>query len=323
MLTDQRKLAGRVLKVRNRPNWLLISLVILSVAIAEALPVIWSHLFLANSLASYITTSIVIFVSQVGPTFVMPVFHLEISGRCTGFVRFIMWFLAPVTVVPAYMLRRFRKWTKRGQEAHMDGLLSLDELIEYVHLHEKGQGYGGMLDDHVGKAMRDLMEEQICGEASSRPVETEGSWVIQSSATTSVQSLHSEGSTAIDAESAVASTSIRSHRQEGSTAIEDVPAPGLRKRGDRCTEGHEPLPVRVPQQALIKDTIQGSPTLVNDGYTRQDALNMKVLQRDFPLPNICVSVTPRRHRFPMMESYRNQRKDSGLGTDSFPLEQGW
>lgn len=282
-----RTCAGKVLKVRNRPDWLLLSLLAVSVAIGEVLPVLWSHLFLAGGLSSYITTNIVIVVSQIGPTFIMPFFHLEISGRCTWFVRFIMWFSAPVTMVPAYALRRFRRWRKRGQQAHMDGILPLDELIEYIHLHEKDQGYGGTLDNHVGKAMRDLMEAQISSESSSRHVETEGSWSIQSSASASVQSFHPEGSTAIDAESAAGSTDIRSHRQEGSTAVEDVHAPGLKKRGDRNTEGHEQvLPVmRVPQQALIKDPIYGSPMPVNDRYMGRIALNPKALRREFSLQN--------------------------------------
>ena len=167
----------------------------------------------------------------------------------------------------------------------MDGLLPLDELIEYILLHEKGQGYGGTLDNHVGKAMRDLMEAQISSESSSRHVETAGSWSIQSSAPASVQSLHPGGSTAIDTESVVGSTDIRSHRQEGSTAVEDVHAPGLKKRGDRNTEGHEPvLPsMRVPQQALIKDPVHGSSIPANDRYMGQIALNPKALRRECPL----------------------------------------
>ena len=317
-----RTFAGKVLKVRNRPDWLLLSLLAVSVAIGEVLPVLWSHLFLAGSLSSYVTTNMVIVVSQIGPTFIMPFFHLEISGRCTWFVRFIMWFSAPVIMVPAYALRRFRRWRKRGQQAHMDGLLPLNELIEYIHLHEKGQGYGGTLDNHVGKAMRDLMEAQISSESSGRHVETKGSWSIQSSASAIVQSLNPEGSRVIDAESAVESTDIRSHHQEGSTALENVHAPGLKKRGDRNTEGHEPVltVMQVPQQALIKDPIHGSPIPVNDQYMGQIALNSKALRREFPLQNISNSATPCRHRLAIMEAYRNTRKDSGLGTDSFLLE---
>lgn len=299
--------AGKVLKVRNRPDWLLLSLVAVSVAIAEVLPLFWNHLFVGGSIPSYVATNLVILVSQVGPTFVMPVFHLEISGRFTWFVRLIMWFSAPVTVAPAYALRRFRKWRKRGQQARMDGLLPLDELIEYIHLHEKGQGCGGTLDNHVGKAIRTLMEEQVSSEASSIQVETEGSWSIQTSesvSSTSVQSFHLEGSTATDAESAVGPAGIRSHCQEGSTAVEDVPAPGLRKRGERSTEGHEPVvrvPImRVPQQALIKDPIRESATFVNDRYVEESTLIVKVARRDFPAQSLSSSATPRRHRLPTL-----------------------
>ena len=325
-LMTHRMFAGKVLKVRNRPDWLLLSLVAVSVVIAEVLPIFWSHLFMAGSTASYIMTNIVIFISQVGPTFVMPVFHLEISGRFTWFVRLIMWLSAPVTVIPAYALRRLRRWRKRGQKAHMDGLLPLNELVEYIHLHEKGQGYGGTLDDHVGTAIRKLIEEQLSDEASSRRVETEGSWsVSEGIGSTSLQSLHLEGSMAIATESTVGPTGIGSHQQEGSTGIEDVPVSGLRKRGERSTEGHEPfVPVmQVPQQALIKEPIHRSPPPVNHRYVEQGALDGQALRRDFPFQNVSNAVTPRRHRLPMMESYLNERKVSGLSTDSFLLEQGW
>lgn len=297
--------AGKVLKVRNRPDWLLLSLAAVSVAIAEVLPVFWNHLFAGGSVSSYVATNLVILVSQVGPTFVMPVFHLEISGRFTWFVRLVMWFSAPVTVAPAYALRRFRNWRRRGQQVCMDGLMPLDELIEYIHLHEKDQGWGGTLDNHVGKAIRTLMEEHVSSEASNIQVETEESWSIQTSesvTSTSVQSFHLEGSTAIDAEGAIGPTGIQSHRQEGSTAIEDVPAAGLRKRGERSTEGHElVVPImRVPQQALIKDPIRGSLTLVNDRYVDENTLIAKMPQWDFPVQSISNSAPPRRHRLPTL-----------------------
>ena len=284
---------------------------------------------MAGYKTSYITTSVVIMVSQVGPTFVMPVFHLEVSGRFTWLVRSIMWLSAPVTVLPAYALQQLRKWRKRGQQPHMDGLLPLNELIEFIHLHEKGQGYGGTLDDDVGKAITDLLRGQISGEASSTHVETEGSRSCQSTesvSSTSVQSLHREGSTAVEVESTSGPTSIKSHRQEGSTAIEDVPAPGLRRRGDRSTECYEPVvsmdSMQVPEQALRKNPIHGPPTPVNDRYVEQGAPNGLLLRRDFPLKNLSNSVTPRRHRVPIVELYRNRRKDSGLVTDSFLLEHG-
>lgn len=289
---QRRKFAGKVLKVRNRPNWMLLSLLAVSAAIAEALPFFWSHLLEASLKNSYLATNVVILVSQVGPTFVMPVFHLEVSGRFTWLVRCVMWLSAPATVLPAYALRRLKQWRKRGQQAHMDGILPLNELTEFIHLHEKGQGYGGTLDDRVGKMMRNLLEGQISGKAyvetegprsstdvetegprSSVDVETEGSRSTQFTESVrppSVDSRHEESTTAVVTVDTIRPTSIRSHRQEVSTAIEDVPAPGLRKRGERSTEGYESVvsmqvvSVQIPEQALTKNPSHGSPTLVND-----------------------------------------------------------
>ena len=320
-LRTYRTFAGKVLKVRNRPDWLLVSLVVVSVAIAEALPFFWSHLFMNGNKTSYLTTTVVVLVSQVGPTMVMPVFHLEISGRFTWFVRSVMWLSAPVTVLPAYALRQLRQWRKRGQQAHMDGLLPLNELIEFIHLHEKGQGYGGTLEDNVGKAIRDLLEGQISGEGFSAHVESEGSWSTQSTERVSsmrVPSLHPEGSTAVEGENISGPMSRQSHRQEGSTAIADVPAPGLRKRSERSTECYEPV-VSMGSMQIPKDPVHGPSDSVNNRYVEQGAPNGR---RNFQPKNLSNSLRPRKHRLAMVELYRDHRKNSGLVTDSFLLEHG-
>ena len=276
---------------------------------------------MASTKISYLTGNVVILVGQVGPTIFMPVFHLEISGRFTWFVRFVMWFSAPVTVLPAFALRLLQQRRKRGQPVHMDGLLTLNELLEFIRLHEKGQGYGGTLDDHVGKVIRDLLEGQV-GEMPSTQVETEGSQAPQfteSIESTRVQSLHQEGSAALGIESTRSPTSIRSHCQEGSTAIEEVRAPGLRKRGERSTEGCESVTsvdsIQIPEQAILKDPVHGFTTPISDKYVETSASKGRPLRRDFPLKNLSSSVTPRRHRLPMMESYQNDRKSYGLVTD--------
>lgn len=275
---------------------------------------------------SYLTGNLVILVSQVGPTFVMPVFHLEVSGRFTWLVRLVMWSTAPVTVLPAYALRRLKQWRRRGQHAHLDGLLPMNELIEFIHLHEKGQGFGGTLDDRVGKSMRDLLQGQISTEATITHVETERSRSIQSTEsvdTTCVQSLHQEVSAAVEIESTSRPTSIRSHSLEGSTAVEDIHTPGLRKRSERSTEDYyrvvSLVEMQIPSQAVLKDAIHESPAPINSEHVEADASNERPLQREFPHQNLRKS---RRQRHPLMESYRNNRKDSGLVTDSFLLEQG-
>ena len=346
-LIRYRRFARKVLKIRNRPDWLLVSLVVVSVIILEVLPIFWGHLFMASRASSYLTSNVVILVSQVGPTFVMPIFHLEISGRCTGLIRLVMWLSAPITLLPAYALRQIKQWRKRGQQPHMDGILPLDELIEFIHLHEKGQGNGGTLEDHVGKAMRDLLKGQISAEASSTHVETGAFQPIQfinsvsstsvqwcgqdpavgtehTSRPTSVLSHGQEESRAIDIETASRPTSIRSHGQEASTAIEDVPVSGLRKRGERSTERYEPVAPMVSMQMseLVKDPTHTSSTFVNDRHVGQGTPNARrkmPLRWRYPLQNLSISVTPRKQRVSMRESYRNERKDSGLVTDSFLL----
>ncbi|KAM0804952.1 hypothetical protein BDR22DRAFT_475181 [Usnea florida] len=246
----RRNFAGRVLKVRGRPNWMLCSLVVVSVAIGEILPLLFGHLFSGNSSGSFIMTNLVIIFSQVGPTFVMPVFHLEVIGRITWFIRLIMIFSAPAAVFPAWGLRRIKQWRKRGQPVHLEGLLPPNELIEFIRLHERSQGFGGMVEDHVGKAARNLLEQQISredpsnGDLSSTHIGTEGTepgQLTESIRSTVNQSLHEEESRTPDIESNPRPISIRSHCQEGSTAIEDAQVTGLRKREERSTEGHEPI----------------------------------------------------------------------------------
>ena len=299
---------------------MLCSLVVVSVAIGEVLPLIFGHLFSGNSGGSFIMTNLVIMVSQVGPTFVMPVFHLEVIGRITWFIRLIMILSAPVAVFPAYGLRRIKQWRKRGQPVHLEGLLPPNELIEFIRLHERSQGFGGMVEDHVGKAARILLEEQISrkdsstGDLSSTHIGTEGTELSQltgSIRSTDNLSLHEDESMAPDIESNRRSISIRSRCQEGSTAIEDAHVTGLRKRGERSTEGYEPIitvtGVKVPEQALMS---------VNSRYLKFNAPSGRPLQQDFALQDLSNSVIPPcRHRPPLMESYWNVRKRNGLVTE--------
>ena len=285
----------------------------MSVAIAEVLPYFWNHLFLSGSRYSYVTTNLVIVVSQLVPCFVMPFFHLEITGRFTWFIRSIMWLSSPVIVVPAYALRHIKEWKNRGKKTIMDGLLPLDELVEFIRLHEINEKLGGSLDNHVGERMRRLLAAQISEERSSRHAPTERPWSIPLSgsiASTSVQSLRLEGSTASDAESTFEPATIRPHHREGSTAVEDAPAPGLRKRGERSTKDNEPAAsaysVPLPQQALIKDPIHNSRISSSDAYAEKGLPQ----RQDFP----------RRFKLSTVEPYRMDRKGSGLVTDSFRLE---
>ena len=201
----------------------------------------------------------------------------------------------------------------------MEGLLPLDELTEFIRLHEKGQGYGGTLDDHVGKAIRTLLERQVSVEVFGVHAELEESRSIQP-----IESVrqYQDGSTAVGSDTTNGPTSIHLHRQDGSTAIEDLPALGLRKRSERSIEGYGPIVSMASmqtEQALIIDTMHGSRTPVNNDYVEQRAPN-RSRRLDLPLKDPSNLFTPRRRRIPMFESYRKDRRNSGLVTDSFLSE---
>ena len=71
-----------------------------------------------------------------------------------------MWLMAIPAVIFAYPLRLFKRWKKRRNPYKMDGILEMDELIEFIRLHEKGEGCGGSLEDGAGRIVRMMMVQQ-------------------------------------------------------------------------------------------------------------------------------------------------------------------
>ncbi len=51
-------------------------------------------------------------------------------------------------------------WRTRMKPYKMDGLLEMDELVEFVRLHEASQNHGGLLADDTGFLVRTMMENQ-------------------------------------------------------------------------------------------------------------------------------------------------------------------
>ncbi len=158
---DARKHAQMILGVRGRPNWLLVSLILSSVMVAEGLPLILSHLFPPGSWAAFaISTLCVTVIGEILPQAIMPLFVLEVAGRMMWFVKALMWLMAIPGVLFAYPLRLFKTLKKKRHPYKMDGILEVDELIEFIRLHEKGEGLGGNLEDGVGCIARMMMVQQ-------------------------------------------------------------------------------------------------------------------------------------------------------------------
>lgn len=156
-----RKHAQMILDVRGHPNWLLVSLILASVMVAEGLPLILSHEFKPGSWAAFsVSTVCVAVIGEIIPQAVMPMFILEIAGRFMWFVKGVMYLMAIPSSGFAYALRLFKRWKKKGQPYRMDGILDVDELIEFVRLHEKGELLGGKLEDGAGMLIRMMMVQQ-------------------------------------------------------------------------------------------------------------------------------------------------------------------
>ena len=134
------------------------SLILSSVAVAEALPLLFSHLFPPGSWVAFgFSTVAVAIVGEIIPLAIIPMYVLEFAGRMMWFVNGLMWLMAVPACMFAYPLRVFKRWQKSRFPYRMDGILGLEELVEFVRLHEKGEGFGGTLEDGAGCIVRMMM----------------------------------------------------------------------------------------------------------------------------------------------------------------------
>ena len=71
-----------------------------------------------------------------------------------------MWILAIPACIPACALRIARGWRGRKHADRRDGVLDLDELIEFVRLHQISCDFSGPLTDECGSLVRALLSSQ-------------------------------------------------------------------------------------------------------------------------------------------------------------------
>lgn len=162
-LIPPRKHARRILALRNRPHWLMVSLVFASVGLAEALPVLVNHIFPPNSWVAYFgcTFAVAIFGTIIPQTLVQ-VYLLELAGRLVWLIRLVMYAMIIPSAPFAYALRRIRRFRKRHDPpGKVDGIMSLPEVIEYIDIHAKGTGFGGDIEDSVAGAIKTLIQQQM------------------------------------------------------------------------------------------------------------------------------------------------------------------
>ena len=183
------------------------------------------HITRAGSVESFLISTVVVsFVGQIIPQAILPLYILEATGRFVWILRLLMYVLAVPAAIPAYGLRLLKRWRLRDRSGDMEGLLSTEELLEFVRLHEKGENMGGRLDDDLGKMIRSLLQKQLTRDRTLRHLErAERAIGASRESRTSDQVLPE--TTAI--------TRVPSQSREGSTALEEEEASGMRNRGNR------------------------------------------------------------------------------------------
>lgn len=127
--------------------------------VAEGLPLVLDYLFKPSSSGAFlISTLAVALAGEIIPQSIIPLYVLEFGCRCIWVVKITMWLMAPIAFPLAYALRLFKAWRTRGHSDIMDGLLPMNELVEFIRLHEQRERHGGVLADDAGLMVRTLME---------------------------------------------------------------------------------------------------------------------------------------------------------------------
>lgn len=161
MLMLDREYAGKILKIRQHPNWLLASLIITSCAISEALPLVLGHIFRPGFWLPFVlSTLIVSFMGQFVPYAVMPMYILRTAGKMTWFLGLIMWLTAPASIPTAWIIKSGKAWRFRHGHRKLDSILQMDELEVFIKLHEVDEGLGGQVESDVGAVARGIIRNQ-------------------------------------------------------------------------------------------------------------------------------------------------------------------
>lgn len=115
-----------------------------------------NHLFEPGDWKPFIfSTLLVAAVGELLPQAIMPMFILPVVHRCSWFVHGVMWLTAPLSAPIGWVFRRCRL---KAATAQMEGVLEVDDLGEFLRMHEVDQGWGGALELPIGSLLRRVLD---------------------------------------------------------------------------------------------------------------------------------------------------------------------
>lgn len=117
-----------------------------------------NHLFDPGDWKPFIfSTLLVSIVGELLPQAIVPMFILPVVHRCNWFIHGVMWLTAPLSAPIGWVFRRCRL---KAATAQMEGIFEVDDLGEFLRMHEVDQGWGGELDMPIGSLLRRVLESR-------------------------------------------------------------------------------------------------------------------------------------------------------------------
>ncbi|KAI9778223.1 MAG: hypothetical protein M1835_004983 [Candelina submexicana] len=157
----QRRYAQAILRVRQYPNWLLCSLILVSALLNSWIPIIRNNAlphtrdFLSPNIISNLYGAF--FIDMVGQLLVRQR-SLKIAFRVMPLIFPIMGIMAIPSFLPSVAMKYWQKWFSAG--AAEDGILSNNSLWTFIRHHEEDANFGGMLWEETSLYMRGALELQ-------------------------------------------------------------------------------------------------------------------------------------------------------------------
>ena len=220
--------------------------------IAAVLPLINSHLWRTGAWYGYVASTVAgTVVGDILPQTIVSLFTMEVAVNMTWFAKILMGLMAIPALPFTGLLHLARRWRKKSNPYKMDGLLEIDELIEFIRIHEEGAELGGNLENGTGKMLRMMMKQH--GDLQH--------WKMVVVVHSGPQSSFTIFQQRIDAEAESSDVSSLTTESNGGSRQETIR--GLRRRTNQSSEAHPPTSSEKVNPALGSYSVRTGSTTVN------------------------------------------------------------
>lgn len=150
-----RKMARAVTAMRQQENWLLCSLVILSVLCNESIPIILGGVFVEAWKCILLSTIMLAIFGELLPQVLIPRYALRVGYAFRHFIWCTMWIMAPLSLPLVWFFNRLSNPLPVPKQQHQErGIYNHEELLELIRYHERAEKHGGSLGHDASRIAR-------------------------------------------------------------------------------------------------------------------------------------------------------------------------